>query len=235
MHLEEPQLAVVDPGVGLVELGLALAERLHLGALQHDAGLEGLEELVLAPGAAVRGDRTVATALLAGGRPLGDLLLRPGHEGYEGTLHGCSACPATMYMEMVAHCLSGLPDEACGLLVGSYGGDEATHLFVTANAAASAMVYEIDPKEMLRVDRAARALGADIMGVFHSHTHTDAYPSPTDVAQATDPGWHYVLVSLRDTHPVVRSYRILDGEITEEPVEVPGLDVPGLEVPGLEP
>ena len=137
-------------------------------------------------------------------------------------------------MEMVGHCLSGLPDEACGLLVGSYGGDEAAHLFPTANAAASAMVYEIDPKEMLRVDRAARELGADIMGVFHSHTHTDAYPSPTDVAQAADPGWHYVLVSLRDTHPVVRSYRIVEGRITEEPVDVPGLDVPGLDVPGLD-
>jgi [CysO sulfur-carrier protein]-S-L-cysteine hydrolase len=138
-----------------------------------------------------------------------------------------------MYMEMVAHCLSGLPDEACGLLVGPYGGDEATHLFVTPNAAASAMVYEIDPTEMLRVDRAARALGADITGVFHSHTHTDPYPSPTDVAQATDPGWHYVLVSLRDTHPVVRSYRIVDEAITEEPVVVPGLDGPGLDGPDL--
>jgi proteasome lid subunit RPN8/RPN11 len=94
------------------------------------------------------------------------------------------------------------------------------------------MVYEIDPKEMLRVDRAARALGADIMGVFHSHTHTDAYPSPTDVAQAADPGWHYVLVSLRDSHPAVRSYLIRDGLITEEPVDVPGLGVPGLEIPG---
>jgi proteasome lid subunit RPN8/RPN11 len=137
-------------------------------------------------------------------------------------------------MAMVGHCLSGLPDEACGLLVGSYEGDEAVHLFPTPNAAASALVYEIDPQEMLRVDRAARALGADIMGVFHSHTHTDAYPSPTDVAQATDPGWHYVLVSLRDTHPVVRSYRIEDGRIIEEPVDVPGLDVPGLDVPGLD-
>jgi [CysO sulfur-carrier protein]-S-L-cysteine hydrolase len=133
-----------------------------------------------------------------------------------------------LYMEMVAHCLVGLPDEACGLLVGSYGGDEATHLFPTRNAAASAMVYEVDPKDMLRVDREARALGADIVGVFHSHTHTDAYPSPTDVAQATDPGWHYVLVSLRDTHPVVRSYAIHDGQISEEPVEVPGLEVPGV-------
>jgi len=140
--------------------------------------------------------------------------------------------PRDLYVEMVAHCLAGLPDEACGLLVGSYGGDEPIHLCATTNAAASAMVYEIDPKEMLRVDRAARALGADIMGVFHSHTHTDAYPSPTDVAQAADPGWHYVLVSLRDTHPVVRSYTIRDGQITEEPIEVPGLEVPGLEIPG---
>jgi proteasome lid subunit RPN8/RPN11 len=128
-----------------------------------------------------------------------------------------------IYMEMIGHTLTGLPDEACGLLVGSYGGEEATHIFPTTNAAASALIYEIDPKEMLGVDRAARALGADIMGVFHSHTHTDAYPSPTDVAQALDPGWHYVLVSLRDTHPVVRSYRIVEGVITEEPVEVPGL------------
>src|ERR1700689_5818466 len=109
---------------------------------------------------------------------------------------------------MVAHCLSGLPDEACGLLVGAYGGDEATHLFVTANAAASAMVYEIDPREMLRVDRAAQDLGADIMGVFHSHTHTDAYPSPTDGAQAPDPEWHYVLAPPVDTHPMDRSYRL---------------------------
>jgi proteasome lid subunit RPN8/RPN11 len=128
-----------------------------------------------------------------------------------------------MYMAMIGHTLTGLPDEACGLLVGSYEGEEATHIFPTMNAAASALIYEIDPKEMLAVDRAAQALGADIMGVFHSHTHTDAYPSPTDVAQALDPGWHYVLVSLRDTRPVVRSYRIVEGVITEEPVEVPGL------------
>ncbi len=59
-----------------------------------------------------------------------------------------------------------------------------------------------------------------IIGVFHSHTHTEAYPSPTDVAQAPDPAWHYVLVSLRDIQPVVRSYRIVDGVITEEPVRL---------------
>ena len=95
VQLEEPQLAAVDPGVRLVELGLALPQRLHLRALQHDPGLERLEELVLPPGAPVRGDHPVAPARLAGGRPLGDLLLRPGHEGYEGTVQPCSACPAT--------------------------------------------------------------------------------------------------------------------------------------------
>jgi proteasome lid subunit RPN8/RPN11 len=131
-----------------------------------------------------------------------------------------------IYLEMIGHCLSGLPDEACGLLVGSYGGDEASHIFLTKNAAASAMVYEIDPRELLGVDREAQSLGADIVGVFHSHTHTDAYPSPTDVAQALDPGWHYVLVSLRDTHPVLRSYAIVDGVISEEPVVVPGVGDP---------
>jgi proteasome lid subunit RPN8/RPN11 len=57
-----------------------------------------------------------------------------------------------------------------------------------------------------------------LLGVWHSHTHTDAYPSPTDIAQAPDPGWHYVLVSLRDDEPVVRSYRIVDGRPEEEQV-----------------
>ena len=57
---------------------------------------------------------------------------------------------------------------------------------------------------------------------MHSHTHTDAYPSATDVAQAPDPNWHYVIVSLRDTAPVLRSYRIVDGVIHEERVSVVG-------------
>jgi len=76
----------------------------------------------------------------------------------------------------------------------------------------------VDPKEHLRADRDAEAGGRSIIGVFHSHTHTEAYPSPTDVAQAPDPTWHYVLVSLRDSEPTVRSYRIVDGVIEEEPV-----------------
>ena len=123
---------------------------------------------------------------------------------------------ARAHAEMVAHCWAGLPLEACGLLAGV--GDDATRCYPTANVAESALVYTVDPKGFLRADRDAEAHGLTILGVFHSHTHTPAYPSPTDVAQAPDPGWHYVLVSLADGLPVVRSYRIVEGNIDEEPL-----------------
>jgi proteasome lid subunit RPN8/RPN11 len=61
-----------------------------------------------------------------------------------------------------------------------------------------------------------------VIGVFHSHTNTDPYPSPTDVAQAPDPAWHYVVVSLRDEVASVCSYRIVDGLITREAIRVTG-------------
>jgi len=125
-----------------------------------------------------------------------------------------------VHAEMVAHCLDGLPLEACGLLGGTAAGPdaEATVCYLTANLAASARVYTVDPKGHLRADRDAESRGLSVLGVFHSHTHTPAYPSPTDVAQAPDPDWHYVLVSLADGAPVVRSYRIVAGQVHEEPV-----------------
>lgn len=122
-----------------------------------------------------------------------------------------------VYLQMVGHCYDGLPLEACGLLAGP-AVDRASACYPTTNAAASARVYTVEPLEHLRADRDAERRGMAIIGVFHSHTHTDAYPSPTDVAQAPDPAWHYVLVSLRDVEPVVRSYRIVDGKIREESV-----------------
>lgn len=92
--------------------------------------------------------------------------------------------------------------------------------YPTTNAAASAKLYTVAPMEHLKADRDAEDRGMQIIGVMHSHTHTDAYPSPTDVAQAPDPTWHYIIVSLRDSEPMLRSYRIVDGEVTEEPVAI---------------
>lgn len=126
--------------------------------------------------------------------------------------------PVDAHAEMVAHCLANLPDEGCGLLAGDPASGLVARIFPTRNVAASAKLYTVDPSDHLHADREAQAAGLEIMGVFHSHTHTDAYPSPTDVAQAPDPTWHYVLVSLRQASPVVRSYRIADGTVSEEPV-----------------
>ena len=135
-----------------------------------------------------------------------------------GSVHGVVTLPRMLADEMVAHCLRGLPDEACGLLAGEPETGRIVVIYPTDNLASSALVYTVDPRAHLRADRDAEEGGNSIIGVFHSHTHTEAYPSATDVAQAPDPGWHYVLVSLRDVEPVVRSYRIVDGVIDEEPV-----------------
>ncbi|MGH8918378.1 MAG: M67 family metallopeptidase, partial [Actinomycetes bacterium] len=139
-----------------------------------------------------------------------------------GTVTNMLRLSPAVHAAMVAAALDGYPLEACGLMGGSESADgsRVTAAYPTANAAASSRVYTVEPRDMLRADREAEAAGLSIVGVWHSHTHTDAYPSPTDIAQAPDPGWHYVLVSLRDTEPVLRSYQIRDGRVEEEPVAV---------------
>ena len=125
----------------------------------------------------------------------------------------------TAHAELLGHAYDGLPFEACGLLGGRPGDVASAAVFYpTANLAQSSKVYTVDPGAHLRAERDAEHRGLEIIGVMHSHTHTVAYPSLTDVAQAPDPSWHYVIVSLAAEAPEVRSYRIRDGNISEEPV-----------------
>ena len=129
---------------------------------------------------------------------------------------------ANVWGEMVAHAYDGLPDEACGLFAAAPGSNRVERFYPCGNDAASSRVYTINPRDHLRADRDAESRGLQLVGVMHSHTHTEAYPSPTDVAQAPDPAWHYVIVSLRQEAPVLRSYAIRDGRIIEEPVGLVG-------------
>jgi proteasome lid subunit RPN8/RPN11 len=126
------------------------------------------------------------------------------------------------YRRIVAHCYDGLPFEACGLLAGSVLGGEPTGLvtevYPAKNSEASARTYTVDSRDLIRAIRDAENRGEELVGVWHSHTHTDPYPSETDVRQAFEPGWVYVLVSLRDGAPQLRAYRIRDGQIAEVPV-----------------
>ena len=117
----------------------------------------------------------------------------------------------------MATCIRALPNEGCGLLLGTPDGT-VTEVLASANMADSAKVYEIDSRVLLEGTRRSDDNGQVIVGAFHSHTHSEALPSPTDVAQAPDPSWHYLIVSLRDVPSVLRSFRILDGIVEEEGV-----------------
>jgi proteasome lid subunit RPN8/RPN11 len=127
------------------------------------------------------------------------------------------------YELMTDVALRGYPLEVCGLVAGppddrGAAGDLAEVFYPCKNVAESARVYTIDPGDHLRAEIDAEGRGLEINGVVHSHTHSEAYPSPTDVASAPDPSWHYVIISLKREVPDVRSFRIVNGEITEEPV-----------------
>ena len=125
---------------------------------------------------------------------------------------------------MVGHAILGLPDEACGLFAGPFGGDRVERFFPMTNAAASSQIYQLDGQERMDVERRADEAGLAVMGVMHSHTHTTAYPSPTDVDDAGrfSPfgAWRFVIVSLKHPEPALRCYRILDGRVTEELVAI---------------
>ena len=129
------------------------------------------------------------------------------------------------YLEMLAAAYDGYPLESCGLLGGKIGSNLVEAFVPVDNIDASARTYAIGPSGFKAADDVFSPRGLDVIGVMHSHTHTDAYPSSTDIDQADNPfldGWKYIIVSLRDTAPVLRSY-VLDGrDIVEEVVELVG-------------
>lgn len=120
---------------------------------------------------------------------------------------------------MIATCIRALPDEGCGLMLGT-DDDTVTEIVPSSNVAHSAKVYEVDSRVLLETYRRADDESLRVLGVFHSHTHSEAYPSPTDVLQAPDPAWHYVLVSFRARPTIVRSYRIVDAAVNEEEISL---------------
>jgi [CysO sulfur-carrier protein]-S-L-cysteine hydrolase len=132
--------------------------------------------------------------------------------------------PADIADEMVAHCLEGRPNEACGVLA-SAGGD-VVKVFRMSNASASPLRYSLDPKEQLAVYRKLDEQGWELAGVFHSHTRTEAYPSPTDVRLASE-DVPYLIVSLAAAKAEIRAFRIRkeswgaeEGEIEEVEVTI---------------
>jgi proteasome lid subunit RPN8/RPN11 len=124
--------------------------------------------------------------------------------------------------QIIKHAINELPNEACGLFSAPRDSCTIDSFYPMQNIAKSAIIYQLDPLEMMKVEATADARGTQIIGVMHSHTHTHAYPSPTDVRDATefDPlgTWHYLIVSLQEQEPVIRSFRIKNEMITEEEI-----------------
>jgi [CysO sulfur-carrier protein]-S-L-cysteine hydrolase len=126
---------------------------------------------------------------------------------------------------IVTHAKRDHPDEACGVVTGPEGSDRPERFVPMVNAASSPTFYEFDSTDLLKLYREMDDRGEEPVVVYHSHTATEAYPSRTDIALAQEPNAHYVLVSTREhgnsPGPVeFRSYRVVDGEVTEEEVLV---------------
>jgi proteasome lid subunit RPN8/RPN11 len=127
------------------------------------------------------------------------------------------------YDAIVGHARKDHPDEACGVVAGAAGSDRGTRFVPMLNAAMSPTFYEFDSGELLSLYKEMWSNDEEPVVIYHSHTATEAYPSRTDIGLASEPGAHYVLVSTREhgnsEGPVeFRSYRIIDGEVTEEEV-----------------
>ena len=123
------------------------------------------------------------------------------------------------FEEMVDHGLAGFPNEACGLLAGKEG--RPVKFFAMSNQDASPVSYRLDPTEQLRVFTELEDEGWDLLGIFHTHTHSEAYPSETDLKQAFYPEATYLVMSLSDrSNPVLRGFTMQDGEVAEREVRV---------------
>jgi proteasome lid subunit RPN8/RPN11 len=138
--------------------------------------------------------------------------------------------PRELYEQMVSHALAGYPNEACGTVAGLDG--KAVRVYPMRNAEESPVVYRFDEREQIQVFDEIENQGWELLAFFHSHTHSPAYPSPTDLAQASwrdpltgdqvaaYPGTRYLILSLQHDEPVIRAFRFDGGEPVEEDVRI---------------
>jgi [CysO sulfur-carrier protein]-S-L-cysteine hydrolase len=127
--------------------------------------------------------------------------------------------PRQMLEEMIAHAREEAPNECCGMIGGADG--SATTVYRSLNAEASPLRYSLDASDQFRIMQEIEKRGEELVGIYHSHTGSAAYPSQTDVNLASYPDAVYVIVSLEDPQsPEVRGFWIGDGRIEEAELDV---------------
>lgn len=121
--------------------------------------------------------------------------------------------------EIIAHAREEAPNECCGIIAGQNG--RAVKLFRAINSEASSYRYNVHSQDLFRIHREIEGSGWDLLAIYHSHTQTEAYPSPTDIELAAWPDARYLIVSLADdANPVLHAFRIVDGRVSEEELEI---------------
>jgi proteasome lid subunit RPN8/RPN11 len=129
--------------------------------------------------------------------------------------------PRTLIDEMIDHAREEAPNECCGIIAGD--GGRAAKLFRARNSEASPYRYNVDPQDLFRIHRECDGNGWEFLAIYHSHTASEAYPSPTDIRLAFWPQTYYVLISLQEPErPAVRAFRIVDGVVSEEEIRDEG-------------
>jgi [CysO sulfur-carrier protein]-S-L-cysteine hydrolase len=131
-----------------------------------------------------------------------------------------------LFKEIVEQAIREFPNECCGLIAAEDG--VAVKVFPMTNADASPATYRLDGTEQLKVFNELEERGWDLWAIYHSHTHSEAFPSTTDVSRAhypdgspTYPGVRYLVLSLEErSDPVLRSFFFTDGAITEEELSI---------------
>ena len=126
--------------------------------------------------------------------------------------------PAAVRDEIVAHARAGLPNEACGILAGA--GDRVERFYAAEPDEPSPFYYRIESRDQIRIMNAIDEAGLDLVGIYHSHVASPAYPSRTDAEQAFWPDAVYVIVSLAGGGADVRGFHIRDMDVTEVPIEI---------------
>ncbi len=124
--------------------------------------------------------------------------------------------------KVIAHARADHPDEACGVIAGPAGTDRPKRFIAMTNAERSPTFYRFDSMEQFRIWREMDDRDEEPVVIYHSHTATQAYPSRTDISLASEPGAHYLLVSTSTEAPEVRSFRIVDGQVSEEEIRFSG-------------
>lgn len=122
--------------------------------------------------------------------------------------------------ELVEHSKRESPNEACGILAGNQADKKVDKVYQMTNTDKSAKTFFMNPKEQLKVMKEIRNLGLEMVGIYHSHPETEAYPSAHDVELAFYPEVSFVIISIRDKeNPSIRSFKIIEEKISEEEVK----------------